>query len=201
MSFRQAEEVESPVADLAQVLGAPLDAAIRADFQAARTFFELVRRFGFVEPVTAEDGSTDPAAGNENLGELRMLTFCYQRKKLDGSSERVTVDIPALSLIPLPLLQIEAAEFQFEVQLLERARWIQKRGEVLDLSRKEEELGGKWRARFSRRTGDSAVAARALDRPNLEVRMKVAEADLPTGVGTLLNIMNETVCQTVTGEQ
>lgn len=93
--------------DLGLLFAMPLLALIDADKYAAETFVEFIREFGF-------EGGDDPS----DFGQLRMVSFTYTRPGPGGIPQINVVEVPLLSLIPLPALSIRNANVDFNVEIL-----------------------------------------------------------------------------------
>ena len=190
------------VVGLQDLFSAPINAVIDADFMAARRFVAYLEEFGF-EPKRAEAGAEDDAAGlarleeRDHLGKLRMISFRLDRAGPDGKPRPVVVKLPALSLIPLPLLHVQDADFRYGVRLLQAVEPIVPRPLRLLRDADGEEpprpLGLQWRAMIADRPlADPARDALAPQlSANLEVNVKLRQADIPAGIATLLGLFGE----------
>ncbi|MCM1982968.1 DUF2589 domain-containing protein, partial [Lyngbya confervoides] len=85
---------------LYQILGAPLSAMVDAEIQAAQTTVEFIERIGFVQDSS---GSTD---GDRHYGDLKTVTFNYSKISVGGEILNFKVEIPVISLVPIPTMQI-----------------------------------------------------------------------------------------------
>jgi hypothetical protein len=193
------------VVDLQNIFAAPINAVIDADFMAARRFVAYLEEFGF-EPKPPASGAA--AEGDEaalarleepdHLGRLRMISFRLDRLGADGKPHPVVVKLPALSLIPLPLLHVQDADFRYGVRLLQAVERIVPRPLRLlrngDGDEPPHPVGLQWRAMIADRPlADPARDALAPQlNANLEVNVKLRQADIPAGVATLLGLFGET---------
>jgi hypothetical protein len=208
------------VTDLGDLFSAPLLAVVEADFQAAQKFKEYIEEFGFYkrEPNSPPiDGINDNAEhpggpAEEPLGKMRMASFCFNRTGDDGRNEVVKVEIPALSLIPLPLLQVKNAHFDFDLDILEAIPTGEesKTRKGLGLLNQQTENDGdnplpepnkyRWRAMLVKE-GKLPKIKKECDphfSSNLRVKVKVEQADMPAGISTLLQVMGENVqCKSI----
>ena len=101
---------------LYELIGAPLHALINAERQAAQATSEFIREVGF-------EGSTN--GSDEDYGELRMLTFTFSRPDPSrGENQQYEVQVPLLSLLPIPALQIKDAELEYYAKILDTPRQI-----------------------------------------------------------------------------
>ena len=88
------------------IIGGPLEAAIKAQAMAANTTVEFIKAVGF-KPVT-KNGQIDPdkddssIVGDEDseIGNIRYINFSYAKKNLDGSKAEGYMKVPILSIVP-----------------------------------------------------------------------------------------------------
>ncbi len=99
-----------PVVDLQDIFAAPILAVIKANVAAAREFVAFMQAVGF------DRSSSDP---NQMWGNLSMVTFSYEEARggLEPPIKRL-YSVPVLSLIPLPLLEVKDASFEYGVRLI-----------------------------------------------------------------------------------
>jgi hypothetical protein len=191
-----ADEVSRQVSvvPLQEIFAAPLRAVIQADFMAAEQFVHFVRTYGF-DRARAGTPSTPV---DTKFGALRMISFQFPRPGREGTPEDVTVRIPALSMIPLPLLQVRDADFRFGVRLLQGAEAVPavRRLGLLD-DEDEDPTPGQvhWQAMIASshpddqpNTGD--VLAPQLQ-ANIHARVRMRQADVPAGIANLLALMGQ----------
>lgn len=98
----------SQVMDLQQLIAGPLIATVEADAMSAQRYYSYLMKIAF------ED--YDPATNSASR--LRMLTFNYFDNDANGRREQ-TVSIPLFTIIPLPLLQIQEADFDFDIKIVD----------------------------------------------------------------------------------
>ena len=151
----------TPVADLGDLLAAPVLASIDADAQAARHFLRFIDAFGFTEPNA--EGQREPA--------YFTFTFAYAS---GGKPSSMTVSLPVLSLVPLPLLSMAKATFDYSLQ-------------IVDLRSDSDTTRPTLRAMF-------AAPGSARQPPGaMNVSMSVETSDLPAGIARLLNLTSDAV--------
>ncbi len=195
-----AQDTYVSIVDLSELFSAPITAVINADFMAARQFARYIEEFGFTKaPSPVGAGSVDP----RSLGDLRMVSFTLDQPGPNGRPEPRTVQLPALSLIPLPLLHVESAEFKFAVRVLEGVKRVEPKPIRLLTSATDEaatpEQPIAWQAMLvseppsrAHEPGASGAskAAPSLD-ANIKAQIHVRQADIPGGILRLLALMNE----------
>lgn len=90
--------------DFGTLVGAQLSALIEAEAEAAEKSAEYIENVGFDRQ---KDGTL----------RLRMVTFEMPRRDVDGKIRRHTIQVPVLTLVPIPLLTIEEAEMDFDLHV------------------------------------------------------------------------------------
>lgn len=178
------ESKKDSALSLTQLIGAPIRALVEAEAQAAMATANFIRSVGFVQ-----DGS-----GNfGKLGDLQMASFLRKRRNAQGEEETVEVQIPLLTMLPIPALQIRDAELEYTVKILDT-----------ELSRSDSpaaqqasalgmpDVPATLRATLARDT--RSEHRRSLD---MLVKMKVniEQSDMPAGLAKLLSISAESVNQ------
>lgn len=185
----------SPIVDLKYLFAAPIEAVIAADFMAAEQFVEYLEHYGFVGKPPGVCVAEPPDKGE--IGELRMITFFYDQPVGGGKTEKRRVQIPALSLIPLPLLEVKAATFDFGVRLL-LAEEVKTKPCAITLlpngaDPDDEPRKYRWSAMLARGRPSAGGATKEDVSPYLEAnigaKVEVGQASIPAGIGNLLALM------------
>ena len=180
-------EPQSGVLSLAQLIGAPIHALVDAEAQSAMATARFVRSVGF----------TGDGDGMGDLGDLQMARFTRRRRNADGTEEDVEVQIPLLSLLPIPALQIKDAELDYTVKIIQTEALPQRQAEVNQLMKPRDagplrEPPATLRAAFAReaRPGDR----RSVDML-VKMKLRIEQADMPGGLAQLLALASETSSQ------
>ena len=179
-------EPQSGVLSLAQLIGAPIHALVDAEAQSAMATARFVRAVGFTGPADGSNGMGD-------LGELQMARFTRRRRNADGTEEDVEVQIPLLSMLPIPALQIKDAELDYTVKIVQTEALPQRQAEVNQLMTPQQqgplrEPPATLRAAFARepRAGDR----RSVDML-VKMKLRIEQADMPGGLAQLLALATE----------
>ncbi len=178
--------VEPPKKDevlsLAQLIGAPISALVDAEAQSAIATERFIRSVGFT-------GGTERG----ELGDLQMARFT--RKQLEGETvSDVEVQIPLLSMLPIPALQIRDAELDYTVRIVQTEEMQSAPFHDIKGLRNtpDDEPIARLRGSFAResRPGDHR-------RTDMLVKMKVRmeQADMPDGLAKLLALSSESIQQ------
>lgn len=174
----------SQVMDLHQLIAAPLLATVDADSLAARRYLDYLCTVAF-ESYDRQSGRTGP---------LRMLRFSYNSSDATGSRRR-QVAVPLLSLVPLPLLHVQEAEFDFDINIMdavstrEQEQFSFKEGRAVAPAGDEPGDGLRIRASLApQQSGGRETAAQRSLTANMKVHVKMGQAGMPGGLSRLLNL-------------
>ena len=175
--------------NLGSILGAQIRSVLEAETENAEAIAEFITSVGF-----------EPREGETGLGDLRMIAFQMQRRNESGELQAHTINIPLLSILPIPMLSIEKAEFEFDLQIQDAAkldRQIQSRANVKSSSANpvtSRRLMASFAKSQSRRlvpTTTSGTTTQSSNRTvdsNMSVKVTVVQTDFPLGVERLLNL-------------
>ncbi|MGD1879783.1 MAG: DUF2589 domain-containing protein [Kiloniellaceae bacterium] len=184
-------EPQSGVLSLAQLIGAPIHALVDAEAQSAMATARFIRAVGFTGPQAGRAG--DAGGGMGDLGALQMARFTRKRRNTDGSEEDVEVQIPLLSMLPIPALQIKDAQLDYTVKIVQTEALPQRQAEVNRLIAPQDsgplrEPPATLRAAFAResRPGDR----RSVDML-VKMKLRIEQADMPGGLAQLLALATE----------
>lgn len=183
MEDKNVTRKSSQVMDLQQLIAGPLIATIEADAMSAQKYLNYVLNVAFE--------SYDPSSGK--TGKLRMLTFSYMEHDGDMAHRR-TVSIPLLTLVPLPLLHIQEADFDFDIKILDAVyektdeKFSPEAGRAVKTENKESAF--KMRASLAsqhsegKKTGELQQSLSA----NMKIKVKMGQADMPAGLSNILHL-------------
>jgi hypothetical protein len=183
---------DNKLVNFRDLLSGPLFATLHADFAAAEQFVDFVTKYG-LEEETAEDGTS--------IKKLKMFTFTYNRYNPQlGKDEEFSLQVPLLSLIPLPLLQVDHAEFEFNIRLYAETKEsfesnFGKEGALTgDLSNEKETQNNTsqgFKARLSPTVGRKDGETVSTTDSNMKVKVVMRQGDLPAGIANLITIFND----------
>ncbi len=99
--------------DFAQVIGAPLEAVIKAQASAAQVTTNFIEQTAFEKPETNAD-----KAGPRKL---RVATFDYGQmmgsKVRSAGADNLQIKVPLLTMIPIPFIRVDSMSINFNVSL------------------------------------------------------------------------------------
>lgn len=180
---KQVKRTSSQVMELQQLIAGPLIATIEADSLSAQKYLDYLMRIAFesYNPVTGETGA------------LRMLTFSYMEQDVNGSRKQM-VHIPILTLVPLPLLQIQEADFDFDIKILDALSQTSEEKFSLEEGKgvraPQEDNGLKLRVSLAPKQGEQSTSSNVQQSlsANMKVKVKMRQADMPAGLSNLLHL-------------
>lgn len=185
MSKDENQRISSQVMELQDLIAGLLVATIDADSLSSQRYLDYLFRIAFE--------SYDPKTGK--VGALRMLTFNYSSRDLLGPRTQ-SVSIPLLTMVPLPLFQIQEADFDFDIQVLDASSKLQQTSFSFKTGQSEkapdDPAGSDTRLRVALAPALGGKTDKLEDRQsslsaNMKVHVKMRQADIPGGLSTLLN--------------
>lgn len=189
-----------------QLIGAPLYALVEAETYAAEATAQFIERVGFQRPAGQQ---TDRPP--EDFGELRKVTFYQERRGPDSEPATYKVEVPLLSILPIPALQIKDAELEFAVKVVETiaSSSSPRPSETPDDTSKEKPVEEGQRSKLiptpprvdlMTQMGRSRPSGPGIQRSQLDmqvyVKIRVEQADVPAGLSRLFNLMEESISST-----
>lgn len=177
--------------NLGSILGAQIRAVLEAEADNAEAIAEFITTVGF-----------DKKEGEEGLGKLRMIEFDMQRRNESGDFQTHTIRMPLLSILPIPMLSIEKADFEFDLKIHDVIKQsTPKNNPVLTKVSRKSIVASFARKRLvkpSSSPSSSSSSTQTLD-ANMSVKVSVVQTDFPLGVDKLLNL-SEIGIQDITKE-
>ena len=174
---------------LGSILGAQLRSVLEAETDNAESIAEFITSVGF-----------EKKEGVNGLGDLRMIEFDMLRRNEQGEHVTHTIKIPLLSILPIPMLSIEQADFEFDLKIHDV---VKKDGGQQDnivkkpLSKKI--VASFARTRRKRTTDNKTTSERTLD-SNMSIKVSVVQTDFPLGVEKILNLSELGIQDTIKGD-
>lgn len=162
-----------------QLVGSPIVAIVQAEAMAARASADFIESVGFVK----QDGSDENA-----YGKLRTVTFSYTKQDVNGVPVIEEVELPLLSLVPIPLLQVKDAQLSFNAKIVEsiaeRAQTHTLIGERLKVpaSQRAVSLMGVYKS-----VGASTDTVNSST--DVKITISLVQSDVPVGLQQLFQIM------------
>ena len=183
----------SQVMELQQLIASPLMATIEADAIATQTYLNYLKTIAFE--------TTPDATGSQ----LRYLVFNY-REQIDSSMEERQIRIPLITMVPLPLLHVEEADFDFDIKILDAlTRHAEERFDTVNESVETCGTSSASRTRLlASLAPKSAQTSNDQQSPlaaNMQIKVKMRQSDMPAGLSNLLHIATESIYGESVSEQ
>lgn len=186
---KNVKTTSSQIMELKDLISGPLVATIDADSISTQRYLSYLYELAF----ESYDRKTGKA------GNIRMLTFAFKEQDTSGTRTK-RVNIPLLSLVPLPLLQIKEADFDFEIQIVDAVSEDSNATFSLRNPRNEESSTpkkGETKLRVSLAPDSGSATRQSKSQQSLSANMKVKvtmqHADMPAGLSNLLNLASQGV--------
>lgn len=202
--------ITTQISDLKNIIAAPLVATVQADVYAAVAFVKFIEEYGFEKSDTISTRITDKGfdvnEDTSHLGKLKMVTFYYDYEVIEDGKpvvRMVRVTIPFLSLVPLPLLQVNDAEYRFDIRItgVYSSEVIPADGSPPSLLRSSsvnEEPLPRVLATYTPFTADNQVNAMAPSMvANMRIKINVRQGDIPAGISSMLNIISDSTSRII----
>ncbi|MCW3127333.1 MAG: hypothetical protein JWO03_2991 [Bacteroidetes bacterium] len=181
-------ELISNVYSLEELFIIPLRAVIDANAYAAQTALDFILSYGFNNRVMNVRDS------NEFAGNLRMLSFTYTFTDDRGIQKTTKVNIPFISLIPIPLLEVKRAQFDYAIQILNQESRILK--DINDRDTEQKSLVAVLAPMDTSGKNSLHLSEETSLKANMTVRVEVEKSDLPAGILQLLNLGQQAIAGT-----
>lgn len=174
----------SQVMELQQLIAGPLVSTIEADALSTKRYLDILQAIAFEDEV--RDGKL--------IGrKLRTLSFSYTETNADGHRQKV-VSIPLLTLVPLPLLQIQEADFDYDINILDAVS--SNIDESFNYGKGRIEQGGKTvkpmrlRAALATTGGSGNTSGQTEQKlsANMKIHVKMRQTDVPAGLANMLRL-------------
>ncbi|MBR2205595.1 Protein of unknown function [Xylanibacter ruminicola] len=174
----------SQVMELQQLIAGPLVSTIEADALSTKRYLDILQAIAFEDEV--KDGKT---VGRK----LRTLSFSYTETNADGHRQKI-VSIPLLTLVPLPLLQIQEADFDYDINILDAVS--SSVDESFNYGKGRIEQGDKTvkpmrlRAALATTGGSGSTSGQTEQKlsANMKVHVKMRQTDVPAGLANMLRL-------------
>jgi hypothetical protein len=162
---------------LYQILGAPLMAIVQAEVQAAQATVEFIEKVGFKRVAEGHP--------ENHYGDLETVTFKYSKTGVGGTVVDFKVEIPLISIVPIPAIQISDAKIDFAVEV----------NDAVKIDSKVKLSVPKDKAQDNSIESDlvlfkAGIASRD-SKTAMHVTINVKQADTPVGMQALFRVMEQ----------
>lgn len=173
---------------LYQIIGAPLLALVQAETQAAKATARFIEQVGFDSSGTNGDELL-------HYGNLKVVTFRYSKLGVGGKETVVEIEVPVLSIVPIPALQIREAQIDFSVEVTS----------VVELDypsaiHAPRLQSGEDSSLEPKLVAFKAGLAKEDSKSAMKISVNVGQADTPIGLLTLFRVMEQGITSRVVPE-
>jgi hypothetical protein len=185
LPLRRTESI-SNVYSLSELFAIPLKAVVDANAYAVKTALDFLFKYAFSSPVARLRDS------NDFIGSLRTVTFTYDYTDTRGQRQVTKVSVPFISLIPIPLLEVTKAHFDYAIQILNQERQLI--GESSDnITVENKSLLAVLAPMDSTQKSRLKIARESGFKANMTVHIEVEKSDLPAGILQVLNLGQQAI--------
>lgn len=169
---------------LRELLGTLIADLIEAEAHSAQATVDFLRAAGFVDKNKSPD----------HWGEVRFIQFSFTVPDMKEGAKVRTIRVPLLSLLPIPLQQVEQAEYELFAR-------------VIDVKQNASEAKGEASSGskiYSRAPSNvdllcdvapycaESVPGKKPSDPTIRVKITMRQSDLPAGLASSLRRIEET---------
>lgn len=197
---------------LGALIGAPLKAAVDAQAAAALACYDFITAIGFEnEPTLDANGEKVPLrkAGQpvlkpdgqpvyQQTGKVRDIKFQFERQDATDpdKTEKVSITVPLLTIMPLPFIRIESmtVNFKTSISAVDTHAQTDTSGQNTDL--KADAAGG-WGllkltvggAISSKKDSTATNTSKYSVEHTMDISLHAVQDDMPAGLAKILSIM------------
>lgn len=173
------------------LIGAPMTAAVEAQALAAQSSVEFIKAVGFTG--TTEDGE---------FGDIRQVTFSYVRKNSAGNDRTITLQVPLLTIVPIPFLRIDDMSIDFTSKITEEMIRQKENATSVDLNVETSGSYGafytpvkvKFKAGLSvKHSSTTATSNRYKTEHTININVRAVQDDIPGGMDRILTILESAI--------
>ncbi len=193
-----------------RIIGGPMIAAIHAQALAAKSTVNFIKEVGFKSAPEDQDGNQD-----ENMGDVRNVTFKYKRKTAGGSGEgneageeEVSLTVPILTIVPIPYIRIDEMTIRFTANITEQQEYKSgsaSSGSVATDTTMNFKAGGflspvkfNLNAKVSTRNNWSSTTSNKVNTSTqytMDVQVRAVQDEMPAGLAKVLDIMEQAILE------
>lgn len=186
----------------AHLIGAPMKAAIEAQALAAQSTIEFIHKVGFKQDLGGADGDLffEDTENDADAGELRNVTFTYQKLDENEDEQTFSLTVPLLSIVPIPHIRIDEMTIDFKAKLTDAVQRKTSSSFQLNSS-----VSGKYssfwspiklefRVSSTYKTNSSRVAAQKREY-SMDIHVRATQEEIPQGLSKILDILEDVITE------
>jgi hypothetical protein len=165
--------------DFANLIGGPLNAVVEAQAKAALTTVNFIKEVAF-----------DPE------GKARQVSFSYVRRDTDGKTREYNLQVPFLTMLPIPYIAVKKATIDFNAKITSTTQADSSESLKTDTNAG---AGGSWwfakakletKVAYQKTTSSSVKEERTYD---LHINVEACNDEMPAGTERLLTILEQSI--------
>ncbi len=174
------------------LIGAPMTAAVEAQALAAQTSMDFIRSIGF-----------ETVGDDTQFGPVRTVTFEYQYKDTtDGTEKSATLNVPLLTIVPIPYLRIDDMTIDFTSKITEEMIRETKRDTSVqadtELSVNYSHFLSPVKVGFKatvsvKHSSSAATSNRYKTEHTININVRAVQDDIPGGMGRVLDLLESSI--------
>ena len=178
------------------IIGSPLDAAIKAQAMSANTTIAFIKAVGFIQ----DSDEFEPLGGNTDsgFGDIRYVNFKYEKKNPDGTTANGALKVPILTIVPIPILRIEEMTIDFSTKISESTQQITDAKSKFSYSASAGAsfMGFSVRVSVSgsKETRNKTSQKYSMD-TSLDIHVRAVGDELPAGLNRILGILEANIIE------
>lgn len=176
------------------LIGAPMTAAVEAQALAAQSSINFIQSVGFESQ--SEDGK---------FGAVRQVEFTYKHRDVESGTDRtVTLNVPLLTIVPIPYLRIDDMTIDFTSKITEELIRTTKRDTSVEadasLSIDYKKFWSPLKVGFkgsisTKHSSSSATSNRYKTEHTININVRAVQDDLPPGITRVLDILESAIAE------
>jgi hypothetical protein len=176
------------------LIGAPLTAAVEAQALAAQSTIDFIRSVGF-----------ESEGDDTGFGPVRQVAFTYTQRDTNTNTDRtVSINVPLLTIVPIPYLRIEDMTIDFTSKITEEMIRTTKRDSSVDSST---QLSTNYKSFLSpvkvslkasvstKHSSSAATSNRYKTEHTININVRAVQDDLPAGMSRVLDILESAIAE------
>lgn len=182
------------------IIGAPLEACVKAQALAAETTIDFIERVGLNKKTTQIEVTNEK--GEKKTETIEQNEAIYVSFSFIQGGRKVILNVPILAIVPIPYIAIDTIDIDFKIKIsaTENESTEDTSSESYDssYSRKSRSFFGTRKSSFSanfsskkdsKATQDSTYSVES----TLDVRVHASQDSMPAGMARILEMLNSSV--------
>ncbi|PFG44514.1 uncharacterized protein DUF2589 [Isoptericola jiangsuensis] len=186
----------------AHLIGGPMKAAVEAQALAAQSTVEFIQKVGFKQPATGVAGDMlfTNQSGNAEAGEIRSVTFEYEKTDENNDAATFSLTVPLLAIVPIPYLRIDEMTIDFKAKLTDSV--VRNTNTSFELNTS---VGGSYSAFWSPVKLDfrvnaafktsSASQATSTREYSMDIHVRAVQDTMPAGLSRVIDILEAAIVE------